>query len=503
MPRALSHSLTTRLTWGGIFGWIWMFGSVSLGIAAPPRPNIVLIITDDQGYGDLSCHGNPILQTPRLDRLAAESLRWTNFHVSPTCAPTRSALLTGRHEFKNGVTHTIYERERLTLSAITLPQVLAQAGYATGIFGKWHLGDEDPYQPTQRGFQEAVIHGGGGIGQSYPGSCGDAPGNSYFGPVLRHNGRFEKTEGYCTDEFFTHATRWIDTVRGKQPFFCYLATNAPHAPLDCPDDYIAKYTGKVKDDVAKFYGMIGNIDDNVGRLLDQLEAWNLSRDTLVIFLTDNGSAHGAQVFSAGMRAAKGTPYEGGTRVPLFLRWPGTIEPGERSQLVCHYDLFPTLVDWLELRATDELRRQIEGRSLRTLITDATAAWPSRDVVTHVGRWDRGTDPRETPAIGQYVRCSLRRDNWTLVSMAKAGPPQWELYDLTTDPGQMKNVAAEHPAMVRELHTAYDAWWTEVLPHLVNERVPGPDVNPFHAAYWTQYQGPGPNNVPPGQSKPRS
>ena len=184
------------------------------------RPNIIFILTDDQGYGDMSCHGNPVLKTPNIDRLHDESVRFTDFHVSPTCAPTRSALMTGRHEFNNGVTHTIFERERLTLKATTLAQVLKTAGYTTGIFGKWHLGDEAEYQPDQRGFDEVFIHGAGGIGQTYPGSCGDAPGNTYFNPAILHNGKFEKTQGYCTDVFFGQAAEMDRGVKGQQPVLC-------------------------------------------------------------------------------------------------------------------------------------------------------------------------------------------------------------------------------------------------------------------------------------------
>jgi hypothetical protein len=167
-----------------------------------PRPNIVFVLTDDQGYGDIAAHGNPVIKTPNLDRLYGESVRFTDFHASPTCAPTRTALMTGRHEFKSGVTHTILERERMSLKSTTIAQVLRAAGYATGIFGKWHLGDAEPYQPGQRGFEETFIHGCGGIGQDYPGTCADAPGNTYFDPVIRHNGRFERTHGYCSDVFF-------------------------------------------------------------------------------------------------------------------------------------------------------------------------------------------------------------------------------------------------------------------------------------------------------------
>src|SRR5262245_39525307 len=279
----------------------------SPAIAAPP-PNIVFILTDDQGYGDLSCHGNPILKTPNIDRLYDEGVRFTDFHVSPTCSPTRSALMTGRHEFRNGVTHTILERERLTPAATTLAQVLRGAGYTTGIFGKWHLGDEPAYWPDKRGFDEMFIHGAGGIGQSYPGSCGDAPGNTYFDPVILHNGKFEKTKGYCTDVFFGQAIGWIESVKNRRPFFCYVATNAPHAPLQVRPEDERRYADKVADpNVAKFFGMIANIDDNVGRLLAKLKEWDVERETLVIFMNDNGGTAGVPVFNAGMRGQKVTP----------------------------------------------------------------------------------------------------------------------------------------------------------------------------------------------------
>src|SRR5262245_40103291 len=256
----------------------------------PARPNIILLLTDDQGYGELGCHGNPVLQTPNLDRLHKESVRFTDFHVSPTCSPTRCALMTGRHEFRSGVTHTILEPERMSLKATTLAQVLKSAGYTTGIFGKWHLGDEDPYQPNRRGFDEVFIHGGGGIGQTYPGSCGDAPGNTYFDPAVLHNGTFEKTRGFCTDVFFGQALRWIDAKRqDKAPFFVYLTPNAPHGPYVCPEKYAAMYQGhKLNANAVAYYGMITNIDDNVGTLLAKLKEWDLERNTLVIFMTDNG-----------------------------------------------------------------------------------------------------------------------------------------------------------------------------------------------------------------------
>src|SRR5438067_1162754 len=278
------------------------------------RPNIVFVLTDDQGYGDIACNGNPIIHTPNIDEFSKQSVRFTDFHVSPTCAPTRTALMTGRHEFKSGVTHTINERERMSLKATTLAQALKSAGYTTGIFGKWHLGDAAPYQPNRRGFDEVYIHGCGGIGQAYPGTtCGDAPNNSYFGPWVRHNGVFEKTEGYCTDVWFAGATRWIESVKDKgKPFYCYIPTNAPHAPLNVPEKYEKIFEGKVPANAAKFLGMCVNIDENVGRLMDKLHEWGLEKNTVVIFMTDNGGTAGCKVYNAGMRGQKGTSFNGGT-----------------------------------------------------------------------------------------------------------------------------------------------------------------------------------------------
>ena len=285
---------------------------------ANQRPNIILVMTDDQGYGDLACHGHPYLKTPNLDKLYTQSTRFTDFHVSPTCAPTRAALLTGNVPFKNGITHTILERERMALSSYTFAQALQKTGYATGIFGKWHLGDEDAYQPGQRGFDEVFIHGGGGIGQSYPGSCADAPGNNYFDPIIRHNGTFVKTKGFCTDVFFQQGLAWIKEQKNSdEPFFAYIPTNAPHAPFLCPDKY-KPYLAKHTDDASRvgFYGMVHNIDDKMGLLMAKLDEWGLSENTLLIFMSDNGSARGD--YPAGMKGKKATADEGGSRVPVFL-----------------------------------------------------------------------------------------------------------------------------------------------------------------------------------------
>lgn len=446
------------------------------------KPNIIFIITDDQGYGDISAHGNPILKTPNLDKLRGESARFTDFHVSPTCAPTRSALLTGRHEFRNGITHTINERERLAPGAVTLAQVLKGAGYATGIFGKWHLGDEPAYWPTARGFDEMFIHGAGGIGQSYPGTCGDAPNNKYFDPVILHNGTFEKTTGYCTDVFFDRATKWIEATKGKQPFYAHIATNAPHAPYNARPEDAAIYADKVDKPTANFFGMIHNIDENIGRLVQKLAVWGIERDTLVVFINDNGTAQGEKVFNAGMRGKKGSPWLGGTRANSFWRWPGTLTPGDRAQLTAHIDFFPTLAALAGAKADEKVAAQVEGRSLLPLLENADAAWPDRTLFTHVGRWAL----HAAPATGKYSGCSVRTPRWHLVNVGKKA--EWQLFDVKADYGEQANVAEANPQVVAELSGAFEKWWESVQPQLVNENAPVTGTNSFHDLYYKQFGG---------------
>jgi arylsulfatase len=447
------------------------FIALSTLTAGASPPNIIIVMPDDVGYGDFACHGNPIIKTPAIDRFWRESLRFTDFHVSPTCAPTRAAILTGRHEFKNGVTHTIDERERLTPKATTLAQVLQSAGYATGIFGKWHLGDEPDRWPDKRGFDEMFIHGAGGIGQSYPGSCGDVPGNKYFDPTINHNGRFERSHGYCTDVFFNQATAWIEAIYQQQPFFAFVTPNAAHMPLDVSPKYSSAYDGKVPENVAKFYGMIANIDENFGRMLEHLENLGLTENTLVIFMTDNGTATGSGVYSAGMRGRKNSPYQGGTRVPGLWRWPASFS-GEVdcAVLTAHIDILPTLIEVTGAKVSDEVRQQIEGRSLLPLMKDPAAQWPDRTLVTHLGRWPRGEASKS-----KYAGCSIRDARFTLVNNA-------ELYDLWVDPGEKANVVDAHPDEVAKLRSAYDAWWQSVLPCMENENVTGPRVNPYRELY---------------------
>lgn len=466
------------------------------------KPNILLIITDDQGYGPIGRHGHPWLRTPHQDELFDRSVRFDRFMASPTCAPTRSALMTGRHPMRNGITHTILERERLTLDATTLPQTLKTAGYTSGIFGKWHLGDEDAYQPGARGFDESFIHGAGGIGQSYECSCADAPGNQYFDPYIRHNGRFVKTKGFCTDVFFSAAIRWIDQQRKTgQPFFAYLATNAPHAP------YIAPMANKKRfaelgfnDDHAGFYGMVENIDENVGRMMAALESMDLLKSTMVIFMSDNGMAgtrarldapigRSAEqtdlfIYNAGMKGLKGSVDEGGVRVPLFVRWDGRIAANRTvSHVVSHIDIFPTLAAIAGAQLPVD---QVEGRSLLPLLSDTDASWEDRYLFDHAGRWPTGAEPNDF----QWKKFTVRSSRYRLVDE--------QLFDMQLDPGQTKDCISQHPELAAEMKQAYDQWWQVTRPLMVNETAPMSPTRPYHEAFYKQEKDTG---IPAWQGNP--
>lgn len=461
--------------------------SVAGAFAAPAQPNIILVMPDDLGYGDYACLGNPVTRTPVVDAFKKESLLFTQFHVSPSCSPCRAALLSGRHEFKNGVTHTIGGRERMNLGTVTLPQVLKTVGYTSGIFGKWHLGDEEAYRPESRGFDEVYIHGSGGIGQS-----GDAPGNTNIDPTLWHNGQFEKTKGYCTDLFFAQAIQWMDGKReAKQPFFAYIPLNAAHGPHVVPEEYYKHYLGKpgVKEEVAKYFGMLENIDTNFGTLLGKLAEWGIADNTLVIYLgTDNGGTAGKAIFNAGLKGGKITPYQGGTRSPAFFRWPaGGIPRGaECDALGAHLDLFPTLVEITGAILSPEVKQQVEGRSLLTLLRNPQAEWAERTLVHHVGRWPAGK-----AEMFKYAKCAIQNSRFTLVNNE-------EIYDLEADPGETTNVIAEHREVVAKLRAAYDQWWNDVRPLLVNENVTDFNNSTFRNLYAKQF---GENSIPE-TNKPR-
>lgn len=447
------------------------------------RPNIILVMTDDQGYGDLACHGHPFLKTPNLDKLYAQSTRFTDFHTSATCAPTRGALMSGQAPFKVGITHTIYERERMALSATTIAEVLQNTGYTTGIFGKWHLGEEDAYQPESRGFDEVFIHGAGGIGQVYPGSQADVPGNKYFNPILKHNDTFVQTKGYCTDIFFQQALAWIKSNDGSQPFFAFISTNAPHGPFIAPEAYANIYANQCdavpaeqRDEVIHFLGMITNIDDNMGFLMERLEAWQLAENTVLIFMSDNGTARGDLIFNAGMRGRKATHYEGATRVPCFIRYPGISQSNiEVTRFARHYDLFPTLADIAG--STLPANLNLDGRSLLPLIADPQAEWPDRLSFFHLGRWsEKGQGIHSIPPFdpdgAKYSKFAVRNEAWRLVGQNTGdASPALELYQIEKDPAEANNCIHDHPQRAQSMLAAYDQWWDSVRPFMVNEDAP--------------------------------
>ncbi len=461
------------------------------------QPNIILVITDDQGHGPVGRHGHPWIQTPNLDKLYDTSTRFDRFLVSPTCSPTRAAIMTGRHPLKNGITHTILERERMALKATILPQVLGTAGYTSGIFGKWHLGDEDPYQPHKRGFDEVFIHGAGGIGQAYKCSCADAPGNKYFDPVIRHNGSFVKTKGYCTDLFFTSALGWIKKVKDdKKPFFAYITTNAPHGPFIAPPSNTKRLTSLgLSAKTAGFYGMIENIDENMGRLMTKLDEWGLYKDTLLIFMSDNGMTGGGSgrgkvgtgkdgkpmmAFNSGMKGQKGSADEGGVRVPFFARWDGVLKPGrDIDRIAAHIDILPTLAD---LAGVEKLPTgQVEGRSLLPLLKNPKAQWQDRHFFTQKARWRTGSEPNDH----QWKGFAVRNQRYRLVDKA--------LYDMEKDPGQTTDVAAQNPKVVKAMRAAYDKFWKEARPLMVNEEVPMSPTRPYHVLHAKQLKEGG---IPP-------
>ncbi|MFZ5832153.1 MAG: arylsulfatase, partial [Planctomycetota bacterium] len=423
-----------------------VFASQIAVAAQPPgQPNVVLVITDDQGYGDLSCHGNPVLKTPNLDKLHAESTRLTGYHVAPTCAPTRSALMSGHYTNRTGCWHTIMGRSLMRADETTLGQVFHDAGYQTGMFGKWHLGDNYPFRPEDRGFTEVVRHGGGGVGQTP-----DYWDNAYFDDTYFHNGKPEKYEGYCTDVYFREARRFVErsAAEGK-PFFAYIATNAPHGPFLCPERYWKPYAGMkgVRQAEAVFFGMIANVDENVGALRQWLDDKGLAENTIFIFTTDNGTATGERIFNDGMRGNKGSPYDGGHRVPFFVHWPakGWTEGRDVDSLCMAYDILPTFIELCGLKAPDGYR--FDGVSLAPLLLGQEKSLPDRVCFTDS---QRVRDPIK------WRQSATMTGRWRLINGE-------ELYDIQTDPGQKNDIADDHPDVVARLRKAYEAWWADLEP----------------------------------------
>ena len=407
------------------------------------KPNVIFVLTDDQGYGDLSCHGNPVIKTPYLDVLREESVRFTDFHVSPMCTPTRGELMTGQDALRNGATFVCMGRSLINPELPTIADIFGNNGYRTGHFGKWHLGDNYPYRPQDRGFRETIHHPAWGIT-----SAADYFGNDYFDDTYRHNGAYEAFEGYCTDVWFDEAMKWIERS-DDGPFFAYIATNAPHTPLWVPDKYRQPYLEQVDYPVASFFGMIVNIDENMARLDAFLKERGLYENTILIYMTDNGTANGEPVYNAGMRGKKTMLYEGGHRVPFFIRWPegGLGVPRDISDMTHGTDFAPTLVSLCGLETPEGTA--FDGVSLAGLLRGECEHLGDRMKVVQYGQ----TENKERRFTGKG-NAAVLWDRWRLVDYE-------ELYNLDDDPGQKNNIADQHPDVVEKMQAHYDGWWNEL------------------------------------------
>jgi arylsulfatase A-like enzyme len=429
---------------------------------ATQRQNVVIFLADDQGWGDLSVHGNTNLATPNIDSLAREGAIFERFFVCPVCSPTRAEFLTGRYHARGGVRGVSTGQERLDLDERTIAQVFKAAGYATGAFGKWHNGLQSPYHPNDRGFDE------------YYGFCSGHWGE-YFDPELDHNGRFVRGRGYTTDDFTERAMAFIEQNRNR-PFFCYLPYNTPHSPMQVPDEYWERFANKelalrdrepAREDVPKTraaLAMCENIDWNVGRVLQKLDELKLAESTIVLYFCDNGP-NGAR-WNEGMKGQKGSLDEGGVRSPLLIRWPGRIQPGTHiPQIAGAIDLLPTLAGLAGVPLNNE--KPLDGVSLKPLLLGSTSAWPERMLFNF---WNG--------------RVSVRTQTHRL-------DPAGHLYDITLDPGQHRDIAAQNRELAERMSKAGKEMQQKFLEEL------GKDDRPFTVGYSTTTPLPARDGVPHG------
>jgi arylsulfatase A-like enzyme len=436
------------------------------------KPNVILIMTDDQGYGDLACLGNPILKTPNLDKLHSESVRLTNFHVSPFCTPSRAALMTGRYPGKTGAYRSSSGRTVLHTDEKTMANVFSENGYTTGMVGKWHLGDNAPHRPQDRGFQDVTWHKSGGVGQA-----SDYWGNDYFDDTYERNGKNEKFEGYCTDVWFDEAIDFVEKNK-EEPFLLYLATNAPHGPYIVGKEWSEPYRDKAKWKFGpEFYGMIANFDYNLGILRNKLEDLGIADNTILVFMSDNGTAKGASFkglnsealkgYNAGMRGKKSSIYEGGHRVPFFIHWPdgGLLGGRDIDALAAHIDVLPTLADLSGIPISDS--HNPDGLSFKPVLENSQNE-KKRDHL--VVQFQGGPFFKGPPKEWEFT-CVIK-DNWRLINGT-------ELYDIQNDPGQKKDISSVNSEKVAELRTLYSPFWKSVSPRMtpVSIDLGNPKENP--------------------------
>lgn len=433
------------------------------------HPNVILIITDDQGYGDLGITGNPNVHSPVIDEFARKSIRFNNFYVSPVCAPTRSSLMTGRYSLRTGVRDTYNGGAIMASDEVTMAEMLKQANYKTGIFGKWHLGDNFPSRPSDQGFDESLIHLSGGMGQVGDITTYFQGDRSYFDPVLWHNNKQEAYQGYCSDIFAEQAINFIEKNK-ESPFFCYLAFNAPHTPLQVPDKYYQRYkdidptsgfgdddrdlaemTEKDKEDARKVYAMVTNIDDNIGKLLKKLEDLKLADNTIVIFMTDNGPQQSRYV--GGMRGRKGDVYQGGVRVPFYISYPSAFGKNRDIEtMAAHIDILPTLAQLCNVELPKE--RIIDGKSLLPVMLGETVDWTDRSLFFYWTR--RYPEP--------YYNMALRKGNFKLVGKTDYNAPitDFEMYDLEKDPYEQHSIVPENQSVANKLKEELDKTYNDLI-----------------------------------------
>jgi arylsulfatase len=433
------------------------------------HPNVIVVLTDDQGYGDLGITGNPHIKTPVIDNFAKQSIRFNKFYVSPVCAPTRSSLMTGRFSLRTGIRDTYNGGAIMAPSEITIAEMLKEVGYTTGVFGKWHLGDNYPSRPGDQGFDESVIHLSGGMGQVGDFTTWFKGDSSYFNPVLWHNGKQQAYNGYCTDIFADQAINFIERNR-KGPFFCYLAFNAPHTPLQVPDSYYQKYRAidpssgfeddnrpfpkmseKDKEDARRVYAMVNCIDDNLGKLFKKLDDLKITDNTIVIFMTDNGPQQFRYV--GGMRGKKGSVYRGGVRIPFFFRYPDKFTGNKDVETTAaHIDILPTLAELCHAQLPSD--RKIDGKSLVPLINGKEVDWVNRSLFFY---WNR-----RYPEL--YNNIALQKGDYKLVGHTdyNAGIRDFELYDIQNDPYEQHNLVNENISLAEYLKTELDHFYTELV-----------------------------------------
>ncbi|WP_158968161.1 arylsulfatase [Paraglaciecola sp. L3A3] len=438
------------------------------------KPNVIVLLSDDQGYGDFSVTGNPIVKTPNLDKLATDGIQLTDFHVDPTCSPSRAGLMTGRYSSRVGVWLTFAGRNHLYKEEMTMADVFKHNDYATGIFGKWHLGDNYPFRPTDRGFDKSFIHGGGVAGETP-----DYWGNDYFDDTYFENGVPVKTQGYTTDVWFEQAQKFISQSQSEQkPFFIYLAANTPHGPFNVEEKLFKPYLEQgVPESRARFYGMITTVDKNVGKLRDYLQQNGLAENTLILYMTDNGTSKGYEGpknglpvtgYNANMRGSKTSAYEGGHRAASFWYWPkgGFTGNQTRQQLTAQIDVLPTLIDLLKLQLPKTV--DFDGSSLAPILNDNQHNLAQRKMVIH--NQAAFGKPLGDGALVKDKDYVVLQDKWRLVGK--------KLFNLESDRTQSKNLAQQYPKKAAELQTFYQDWWADVTQY---QRLSPTIINPAKQA----------------------